>query len=163
MDDIDDIDDQKPSGDESEIVFSQQEKVAATLGYYGLTVDRQKENNWLEDTEPYNGARPRMMQERRPTVNVDLVVDSGLGATVGTTGQNMGFGDALVPTLPPEQQIRQEGEVRTPPQREPRRDGDQRPKELRLPMGGAKLATGSLQMKEWNQPVETGKMTSGHQ
>ena len=76
-------------------------------------------------------------------MDVDQVVDSGLGATMGTTGQNMGFNDTPVPTLPPEQQIRQEGEVRTPPRREPRKDGGQRPKELRLPMGGAKLAPGS--------------------
>ena len=76
-------------------------------------------------------------------MDVDQVVDSGLGATMGTTGQNMGFNDTTGPTLPPEQQIRQEGEVRTPPRREPRREGGQRPKEPRLPMGGAKLAPGS--------------------
>ena len=144
MSDIDKEDDRRPSGDESEVVFSQQEKVAATLGSYGLAVDRQKEDDWLKDTAPYNGARPRMMQERRPTMDVDQVVDSRLGATMGTTGQNMGLNDTTGPTLPPEQQIRQEGEVRTPPRREPRRDGGQRPKELRLPMGGAKLAPGSF-------------------
>ena len=103
-------------------------------------MDRQNENEWLDDTEPYNGARPRMMQERRSTMDVDPVADSVLGATVGTTGQNMGFHDTPAPTLPPEQQIRQEGEIR----REPRRDGGQRPKELRLPMGGATLAPGSF-------------------
>ena len=140
MNDMDKEDDRKPLGDESEIVFSQQEKGAVMLGSYGLTVDRQKEDDWLEDTEPYNGARPRMMQERRPTMDVDQAVDSGLRATMGTTGGNMRFCDTPVPTLPPEQQIRQEGEVRTPPRREPRGDGGQQPKELRLPRGGAKLA-----------------------
>ena len=145
MEDIDKEDYRKPSGDEGEVVFSQQKHGAATLGPYGLTVDRQNENEWLDDTEPYNGARPRMMQEKRPTMDVDQVVDSVLGATGGTTGQNMGFHDTPAPTLPPEQQIRQEGEIRTPPRREPRRDGGQRPKELRLPyMGGATLAPGSF-------------------
>ena len=129
----------------SEVVFSQQEKVTTALGPYGLALDRQKEDAWLEDTEPYKGARPKMMQERRSTMDVDQVVDSGLGATMGTTGPNMGFDDTTRPTLPPEQQIRQEGEVRTrEPRREPRREGGQRPKEPRLPMGGAKLAPGSF-------------------
>ena len=127
------------SAHESEVVFSQQEKGAVTW-----TVDRQKEDDWLEDTAPYNGARSRMMQERRPTMDVDQAVDSGLGATMGTTGRNMRFNDTPVPTLPPEQQIRQEGEGRTPPRREPRGDGGQQPKELRLPRGGAKLAPGSF-------------------
>ena len=77
-------------------------------------------------------------------MDVDQVVDSVLGATGGTTGQNMGFHDTPAPTLPPEKQIRQEDEIRTPPRWEPRRVGGQRPKELRLPMGGATLAPGSF-------------------
>ena len=144
MNDMDKEDDRKPSGDESEVVFSQQEKGAVTLGSYGLTADRQQEDDWLDDTESYNGARPIMMQERRPTMDGDQAVDSGLGAAMGTTGRNMCFNGAPVPTLPPKQQIRQEGEVRTPPRREPRGDGGQQPKELRLPRGGAKLAPGSF-------------------
>ena len=59
---------------------------------------------------------------------------------MGTTGQN----DTPAPTLPPEQHILQESEIRTPPRREPRRDGGQRPKESRLPMGGAALVPGSF-------------------
>ena len=163
MDDMDKEDDRKLSGDESEVVFSQQEKVAATLGSYGLTVDRQKENDWLEDTEPYNGARPRIMQERRPTIDVDQVVDIGLGATMGTTGQNMGFNDTPGPTLPPEQQIRQEGEF------EHHHDGNRVEMEVNDRRNSGYLwveqswLLGVLRMKEWNQPVETGKVTSGHQ
>ena len=141
MSDIDKEDDQRPSGDESEVVFNQQEKVATTLGSYGLAVDRHREDAWLEETEPYNGSRPKMMQERRPTMDVDQVVDSGLGATMGTTGQNMGFNDTTGPTLPPEQQIRQEGEVRTPPRREPRREGGQR--DYRLGTRSSHLGWGS--------------------
>ena len=144
MEDIDKEDFRKPSGDEGEVVFSQQEEVAATIGPYGPRVDRRNENEWLNDTEPYHGDRPRMMQEQRPMMDVNQLVDSVLGATVGTTGQDIDFHDTPAPTLPPEQQIRQEGEIRTPPRREPRRDGGQPPKGLRLPMGGTALAPGSF-------------------
>ena len=77
-------------------------------------------------------------------MEVNQVVDSVLCATVGTTGQNMSFHDTPAPTLPPEQQIQQEGEIRTPPRRKPCRDGGHRPKEIRLPMGGTALAPGSF-------------------
>ena len=144
MEDIDKGDFRKPSGDEGEVVFSQQEEVAATIGPYGPRVDRRNEDEWLDDMEPYHGARPRMMQEQRPTMDVNQLVDSVLCATMGTTRQDIDFHDAPGPTLPPEQQIRQEGEIRTPPRREPRRDGGQRPKGLRLHMGGTALAPGSF-------------------
>ena len=144
MEDIDKEDFRKPSGDEGEVVFSQQEEVAATIGPYGPRVDRRNENEWLDDTEPYHGARPRMMQEQRPMMDVNQLVDSVLGATVGTTGQDIDFHDTPAPTLPLEQQIRQEGEIRTPPRRELCRDGGQRPKGFRLPMSGTALAPGSF-------------------
>ena len=51
----------KPSGDEGEVLFSQQEEGAVTTGPHGPRMDRQNENGWLEDTEPYHGARPRMI------------------------------------------------------------------------------------------------------
>ena len=89
----------KPSGDEGEVLFSQQEEGA-------VTTDRQNENGWLEDMEPYHGARPRM-------IDVNQLVDNVLGATMGTAGQD--FRDTPAPILPPEQQIRQEAEIKTPP------------------------------------------------
>ena len=121
MEDMDKEDYRKPSGDEGEVVFSQQEEGAAITGPYGPRMDRQKENGWLEDTEPYHGARPRM-------IDVNQLVDNVLGATMSTAGQDLDFRDTPAPTLPPEQQIRQEGGIQTPPRREPRRDGGQRSK-----------------------------------
>ena len=55
MEDIDKEDFRKPSGDEGEVVFSQQEELAATIGPYGPRVDRRNEDEWLDDTEPYHG------------------------------------------------------------------------------------------------------------
>ena len=156
MEDIYKEDDRKPSGDEGEVVFSQQEKVAAMLGPYGLTVDRQNEDEWLDDTEPYNGARPRMMQERRPMMDVDQVVDSVLGATVGTTGQNMGFRDTPAPTLPPEQQIHHHDGNRVEMEVNDRKNSGYLWVEQRWLLE-------VLQIKKRKQPVETGKVTSGHQ
>ena len=121
MENMDKEDYRKPSGDEGEVVFSQQEEGAVTTGPHGPRMDRQNENGWLEDTEPYHGARPRM-------IDVNQLVDNVLGATMGTAGQDLDFCDTLAPMLPPEQQIRQEAEIQTPPRREPRRDGSERPK-----------------------------------
>ena len=114
-------DHRKPSEDEGEVVFSQQEERVTTTGPYGPRMDQQNENGWLDDTEPYHGTRPRMM-------DVNQLVDNVLGATMGTAGQDLDFRDTPAPTLPPEQQIRQKGEIQTPPRREPCRDGGQRPK-----------------------------------
>ena len=86
MEDMDKEDYRKPSGDEGEVVFSQQEEGAATTGPYGPRMDRQKENGWLEDTEPYHGARPRM-------IDVNQLVDNVLGATMSTAGQDLDFRD----------------------------------------------------------------------
>ena len=47
MEDMDKEDYRKPSGDEGEVVFSQQEEGAASTGPHG-------ENGWVEDTEPYH-------------------------------------------------------------------------------------------------------------
>ena len=103
-----------------------------TTGPHGPRIDRQNENGWLEDTEPYHGARPRM-------IDVNQLVDNVLGATMGTAGQNVDFRDIPAQILPSEQQIRQEAEIKTPPRREPRRDGTQRPKGPRLMMSGTAL------------------------
>ena len=132
MEDMEREDYRKPSGDEGEVLFSQQEEGAVTTGPHGPRMDRQNENGWLEDTEPYHGARPRM-------IDVNQLVDNVLGATMGTAGQDVDFRDIPAPILPPEQQIRQEAEIKTPPRREPRRDGSQRPKGPRLMMSGTAL------------------------
>ena len=130
MEDMDKEDCRNPSGDEGEVVFSQQEEGATSTGPHC-------ENGWLEDTEPYHGARPRM-------IDVNQLVDNVLGATMGTVGQDVDFRDTPAPMLPPEQQIRQEAEIQTPPQRDPRRDGSQRPKGPRLRMSGTALAPESF-------------------
>ena len=79
MEDMDKEDYRKPSGDKGEVVFSQQEEGAVATGPHGPRMDRQNENGWLEDTEQYHGARPRM-------IDVNQLVDNVLGATMGTAG-----------------------------------------------------------------------------
>ena len=94
----------KPSEDVSEVIFGQPEDKAGATGPYGSRLDRKNEDGWLDDTEPYHGARSR-------TTEVDQLVDEGLNATIEGTEQVLNFHDTSVPKLPPEQQIRQEGEV----------------------------------------------------
>ena len=118
MDDMEHL--SKPSEDVSDVIFSQPEERAGATGPYGPVLDRRKEDGWLDDTEPYQGSRPR-------TTEVDLSVDDVLSATISGTEQDLNFRDTSIPKLPPEQQIRQEEEVQTPPRREPRRDEGQQP------------------------------------
>ena len=99
---------------------------------------RKKEEEWLEDTEPYHGARPR-------TTEVDRPVEVRLGATSGGTEQKFDFRDKPVPNLPPEQQIRQEEEIQMPPRREPRRNEGHQPRGPRANTGGTVLAPGGLE------------------
>ena len=98
---------------------------------------KSSEDDWLEDTEPYHGARPR-------TIEVDRPVDDVLGATLSGTEQDRNFRDTSVPKLPPEQQIRHEEEVQTPPRREPRRNVGHQPKGPRSMTDGTVLAPGGL-------------------
>ena len=49
----------KPSEDVSEVIFDQPGDKAGATGPYGSGLDRQNEDGWLDDTEPYHGARPR--------------------------------------------------------------------------------------------------------
>ena len=86
MEDMNKEDYQKPSGDDGEVVFSQQEEGAASTGPHGPRIHLQNENGWLEDTEPYHGARPRM-------IDVNQLVDNVLGATMGTVGQDVDIHD----------------------------------------------------------------------
>ena len=119
-----------------EVVFGQPEEKAGATEPDGSVLNRRNEEEWLEDTEPYHGARPR-------TTEVDRPVDDVLGATLGGTEQNFNFRDASVPKLPPEQQIRQE-EVQTPPRREPHRNEGHQPRGPRAMTDGTVLAPGGL-------------------
>ena len=89
----------KPSEDVSEVVFGQPEEEAGATEPDGSVLNRLKEEEWLDDTEPYRGARPR-------TTEVDRPVDEVLGSTLGGTEENGNLRDTLVPRLPPEQQLR---------------------------------------------------------
>ena len=111
----------KTSGDVIEVVFGQPEEKAGATEPDGSVLNRRKEEEWLEDTEPYHGARPR-------TTEVDRPVDEVLGATLGGKEENVNLRDILIPRLPPEQQLRQEEEVQTPPRREPRRNEGHQPR-----------------------------------
>ena len=86
--------------DVSEVVFDQPEEIAGKMEPDGSVLNRDKEEDWLEDTEPYHGARPR-------TTEFDQPVDEGLGATLGGKEENIKLRDIVVPRLHPEQQIRQ--------------------------------------------------------
>ena len=107
--------------DDSEVVFDQPEERAGAMEPDGSVPNRRKEEEWLEATEPYRGARPRTMEFDRP-------VDEGLGATSGGVEDEVKMRDGVVPRLRPEQQIRQEEEVQTPPRREPRRNEGHQPR-----------------------------------
>ena len=69
-----------------EVVFGQPEERAGATEPNGSVLNRRKEEEWLEDTEFYHGARPR-------TTEVDRLVDDVLGATSGGTEQNFNFRD----------------------------------------------------------------------
>ena len=100
--------------DDSEVVFDQPEESAGAMEPEGSVPNRRKEEEWLEPTAPYRGARPRTME-------FDRLVDGGLGATSGGIEDEDKLRDDMVLGLRPEQQIQQE-EVQTPPRREPHRN-----------------------------------------
>ena len=145
----------KPSEDVGEVVFGQPEEKAGATEPDGSVLNRRKEEEWLEDTEPYHGARPR-------TTEVDRPVDGVLGATLGGTEQNFNSRDTSVPRSPPEQQIRQEEEVQTPPRREPRRNEGHQPRGPRAMTDGRCWPLGAWQTSGQIRLVGTDKTTSGH-
>ena len=107
--------------DDSEVVFDQPEESAGAMEPDGSVPNRRKEEEWLEATAPYRGARPRTME-------FDRSVDGGLGATSGGVEDEDKLCDDVVLGLGPEQQIQQEEEVQTPPRREPRRNEGHQPR-----------------------------------
>ena len=46
--------------DDSEVMFGQQEEIAGAGEIEGSSQNRRGGKTWLEDTEPYRGARPKM-------------------------------------------------------------------------------------------------------
>ena len=62
--------------DDSEVMFGQQEEIARAMETEGSLQNRRRKESWLEATEPYRGARPRMR-------DFDQTVDGELGATSG--------------------------------------------------------------------------------
>ena len=124
-------------GDDSEVVFDQPEEKAGAMEPDGSVPNRRKEEEWLEATEPYHGARPRTTEFDRP-------VDEGLGATSGGSGENVKVRGIVVPRLQPEQQIRLEEEVQTPPRSEPRRNEGHQPRGPRAITDESVLGPGDL-------------------
>ena len=61
----------KTSADVSEVVFDQPEEKAGAMEPDGSILNRHKEVEWLEDTEPYHGARPRKTEFDRPVDEVE--------------------------------------------------------------------------------------------
>ena len=127
----------KMLADVSEVVFDQPEEKAGEMEPDGSVLNRHKEEEWLEDTEPYHGARPR-------TTEFDWPVDEVLGATAGGKEENVKLRDIVVPRLHPEQQIRQEEEVQTPPRREPHRNEGHQPRGPRAMTDESVLGPGGL-------------------
>ena len=127
----------KTSDDVNEVVFDQPEEKAGAMELDGSVQNRRKEEEWLEATEPYHGARPRVTE-------FDRAVDEGLGATLGGKEESVKLRDILGPRLPPEQQIRQEEEVQTPPQWKPRRNEGHQPREPRAMRAESVLAPSGL-------------------
>ena len=62
--------------DDSEVVFDQPEESAGAMEPEGYLQNRHRNETWLDATEPYRGARPRMREFDRP-------IDVELGATSG--------------------------------------------------------------------------------
>ena len=62
--------------DDSEVMFGHQEEIAREMEREGSLQNRGENETWLDATEPYRGARPRIRDFDRP-------VDEELGATSG--------------------------------------------------------------------------------
>ena len=62
--------------DDSEGMFDRPEESAGAMEPEGSLQNRHRRESWLDATEPYRGARPRMREFDRP-------VDGELGATSG--------------------------------------------------------------------------------
>ena len=113
--------------DDSEVVFEQPGKSAGVVEQEGPTLSQSNEETWLADTEPHRKDRRRAMEFDRP-------INEELGAALGGMDDNDSVRDDGAPGLHPEQQIRDEEEMRTPPRRQPRGVGSQQPRGPRVVM-----------------------------
>ena len=111
--------------DDSEVVFDQPGKSAGAMKAEGLVPSRRKEETWLKDTEPHQGARRRTME-------FDRSVDGELGAASGGVEDGDGLLDDVVLEHPG--QVQHGEEIRTPQRREPRGDESHQPKGPRIVM-----------------------------
>ena len=73
-----------------------------------------------------------------------------IGAAGGMVDRSMEQRDAPFPVLPPEQQILQEEEVRTPPRREAREHESQRATEHQLPPSGTQVVPQNRRSDDWS-------------
>ena len=94
-------------------------------------LDTQRED-WLLQTEPLHGARPRRITRERPLLIDDHTGVMDLEAAGGTAGRKVEHHGFYAPPLSPERQILKEEEVTTPP-----RGGDPAPV-TQVPPGGAR-------------------------
>ena len=113
--------------DDSEVVFEQPGKSAGVVEQEGPTPSQSNEETWLADTEPHRKDRRRAMEFDRP-------INEELGAALGGMDDNDSVRDDGAPGLHPEQQIRDEEEMRTPPRRQPHGVGSQQPRGPRVVM-----------------------------
>ena len=113
--------------DDSEVVFEQPGKSAGVVEQEGPTLSQSNEETWLADTEPHRKDRRRAMEFDRPS-------NEELGAALGGVDDNDSVRDDGAPGLHPQQQIRDEEEMRTPPRRQPRGVGSQQPRGPRVVM-----------------------------
>ena len=113
--------------DDREVVFEQPGKSAGVVEQEGPTPSQSNEEMWLADTEPHRKDRRRAMEFDRP-------INEELGAALGGMDDNDSVRDDGAPGLHPEQQIRDEEEMRTPPRRQPRGVGSQQPRGPRVVM-----------------------------
>ena len=113
--------------DDSEVVFEQPGKSAGVVEQEGPTPSQGNGETWLADTEPHRKDRRRAMEFDRP-------INEELGAALGGRNDNDSVRDDGAPGLHPEQQIRDEEEMRTPPRQQPRGVGSQQPRGPRVVM-----------------------------
>ena len=129
--------------DDSEVVFDQPGKSAGAMEPEALVPSQRKEETWLEDMEPHQGARRR-------TMKFDRSVDGELGAASGGVEDEDSLCDDVVPELRPEQQIQHEEKIRTPPRREPCGDESHQPKGPRIVMNESVSGPGYMAAQRGN-------------